>query len=106
MPPEEEGRVRGAGRGFLPTARVSSDSRGDPELVFLEAMAHRPINVPPVRTDVSRTGTVDDQDQPGDEREDENEAPMDAPSDRTEAPEEFEENEEAEAPAEPPGGHL
>lgn len=67
-------------------------------------MAHRPINVPPARTDVSRTGTVDDQDQPGDERGDENEARMDAPSDRTEAPEEFEENEEAAAPAHPPGG--
>ena len=36
------------------------------------------------------TGTVDDDDEPEDERADENEAPDRATSDRTEAPEEFE----------------
>jgi hypothetical protein len=35
------------------------------------------------------TGTVDDDDDPNDEREDENEAPVGEANDRTEAPEEF-----------------
>ena len=45
---------------------------------------------PPLPT----TGTVDDLDEPEDEREDENEIPVRAPSDTTEAPEEFEEDED------------
>lgn len=36
------------------------------------------------------TGTVDDDDEPEDERPDENEAPVRESSDKTEAPEEFE----------------
>ncbi len=36
------------------------------------------------------TGTVDDDDEPEDERPDENEAPIRETSDKTEAPEEFE----------------
>ena len=35
------------------------------------------------------TGTVDDDDDPNDEREDENEAPLGRSNERTEAPEEF-----------------
>jgi hypothetical protein len=43
------------------------------------------------------TGTVDDDDDPDDEREDENEAPVRERSDATEAPEEFEVDDEDEA---------
>jgi hypothetical protein len=54
-----------------------------------------PVTVPadfaaPLRS----TGTVDDDDEPEDEREDENEAPERGSSDRTEAPEEFERDDE------------
>lgn len=48
---------------------------------------------------VPTTGTVDDRDEPEDEREDENEIPVGAPSDQIEAPEEFEDNDEARDPA-------
>jgi hypothetical protein len=40
------------------------------------------------------TGTVDDEDEPEDERPDENEAPIRETSDKTEAPEEFEVDDE------------
>ncbi len=40
------------------------------------------------------SGTIDDEDNPGDERDDENEAPVRETDDRTEAPEEFEIDEE------------
>jgi hypothetical protein len=43
------------------------------------------------------TGTIDDDDDPSDEREDENEAPVHESSDATEAPEEFEVDDEDEA---------
>ncbi len=49
------------------------------------------------------TGTVDDQDEPGDEREDENEVPVDAPREDTEAPEEFERIDEVREPPYPDG---
>jgi hypothetical protein len=42
----------------------------------------------------STTGTVDDDDDPSDERADENEAPMREGSDTTEVPEEFEVDDE------------
>ena len=43
------------------------------------------------------TGTVDDDDQPEDERADENEAPVRETKDSTEAPEEFEADDEDDA---------
>ncbi len=44
------------------------------------------------------TGTVDDKDEPEDERPDENEAPIRETSDKTEAPEEFELDDEDSLP--------
>jgi hypothetical protein len=41
------------------------------------------------------SGTVDDDDDPNDEREDENEAPVGEADERTEAPEEFVKDDEA-----------
>jgi hypothetical protein len=49
--------------------------------------------------DQPTTGTVDDDDDPSDEREDENEAPVREQSDSTEAPEEFEVDDEDEEEA-------
>jgi hypothetical protein len=57
----------------------------DPELLDLLSSAENGI---------PSTGTVDDDDEPEDEREDENEAPMRESSDATEAPEEFEVDDE------------
>jgi hypothetical protein len=56
----------------------------DPEL--LEVPPFQELNEIAPRT----TGTVDDDDEPQDERPDENEAPIRETSDKTEAPEEFE----------------
>jgi hypothetical protein len=56
----------------------------DPEL--LEVPPFQELNEIAPRT----TGTVDDDDEPQDERSDENEAPVREISDKTEAPEEFE----------------
>ena len=56
----------------------------DPEL--LEVPPFQELNEIVPRT----TGTVDDDDEPQDERPDENEAPIRETSDKTEAPEEFE----------------
>lgn len=56
----------------------------DPEL--LEVPPFQELNEVVPRT----TGTVDDDDEPEDERPDENEAPIRETSDKTEAPEEFE----------------
>jgi hypothetical protein len=67
-------------------------------------MARTPVNTPPEWTNSPRTGTVDEEDQPEDEREDENEAPVASNSERTETPEEFEESDGAEDPSEPVGG--
>jgi hypothetical protein len=55
----------------------------DPEL--LEVPPFQELNEIASRT----TGTVDDDDDPQDERPDENEAPIRETSDKTEAPEEF-----------------
>lgn len=51
------------------------------------------------------TGTVDDDDEPEDERADENEAPIRETSDKTEAPEEFELDDE-DAPDHPESDDL
>ena len=64
-------------------------------------MSTLPVNTPPEYRCPSTTGTVDDLDEPEDEREDENEIPVRAPSDRTEAPEEFEEDPAERDPADP-----
>lgn len=65
-------------------------------------MSNLPVNTPSeYQLPPSTTGTVDDLDEPEDEREDENEIPVRAPSDRTEAPEEFEEDEGERDPADP-----
>jgi hypothetical protein len=56
----------------------------DPEL--LEVPPFQELNAIAPQT----TGTVDDDDEPEDERPDENEAPIRETSDKTEAPEEFE----------------
>jgi hypothetical protein len=56
----------------------------DPEL--LEVPPFQELSEIAPRT----TGTVDDDDEPQDERADENEAPIRETSDKTEAPEEFE----------------
>ena len=58
----------------------------DPELLAL--MSQQETNAP------ATTGTVDDDDDPADERADENEAPIRESSDKTEAPEEFEVDDE------------
>jgi hypothetical protein len=55
----------------------------DPEL--LEVPPFQELNAVAPQT----TGTVDDDDEPQDERPDENEAPIRETSDKTEAPEEF-----------------
>jgi hypothetical protein len=55
----------------------------DPELLELSAFEEQ-IDVAP-----QTTGTVDDDDEPEDERPDENEAPIREASDKTEAPDEF-----------------
>ncbi|MEO8306583.1 MAG: hypothetical protein ABI616_00915 [Pseudomonadota bacterium] len=57
-------------------------------------MSNLPVQTPPEFVNPPpSTGTVDDQDEPEDEREDENEIPVGAPTDSTEAPEEFEDDE-------------
>jgi hypothetical protein len=56
----------------------------DPELLELPPFPE--LNAVAPQT----TGTVDDDDEPQDERPDENEAPIRETSDKTEAPEEFE----------------
>jgi hypothetical protein len=56
----------------------------DPELLELPPFQELSSIAPPT------TGTVDDDDEPQDERPDENEAPIRETSDKTEAPEEFE----------------
>lgn len=63
----------------------------DPEL--LEVPPFQELNEIVPRT----TGTVDDDDEPQDERPDENEAPIRETSDKTEAPEEFELDDEDDA---------
>ncbi len=55
----------------------------DPELLELLSLQGTGALTPPA------TGTVDDDDDPNDERPDENEAPVRETSDRTESPEEF-----------------
>jgi hypothetical protein len=60
----------------------------DPEL--LELPPFQELNAVAPHT----TGTVDDDDEPDDERPDENEAPIRETSDSTEAPEEFEVDDE------------
>ena len=60
----------------------------DPELLGLPPFQE--LNAVAPQT----TGTVDDDDEPEDERPDENEAPIRETSDKTEAPEEFEVDEE------------
>ena len=62
----------------------------DPELLELMSLQETNAQTPPV------TGTVDDDDDPDDERPDENEAPIRESSDKTEAPEEFERDDEDE----------
>ena len=56
----------------------------DPELLELLSLQETNAVTPPT------TGTVDDDDDPADERPDENEAPVRETSDKTETPEEFE----------------
>jgi hypothetical protein len=60
----------------------------DPELLELLSLQEASAVTP------SATGTVDDDDDPSDERPDENEAPVRETSERTEAPEEFERDDE------------
>jgi len=62
----------------------------DPELLELMSLQEGDAVTPPT------TGTVDDDDDPADERPDENEAPIRERSDKTEAPEEFERDDEDE----------
>jgi hypothetical protein len=52
------------------------------------------IEDPDPENNVPSTGTVDDDDEPEDERDDENEAPIRESSEATEAPEEFEVDDE------------
>jgi hypothetical protein len=56
------------------------------DLELLEVPPFQELNAVAPQT----TGTVDDDDEPQDERPDENEAPIRETSDETEAPEEFE----------------
>jgi hypothetical protein len=60
----------------------------DPELLELPPFQELSATAP------HTTGTVDDDDEPDDERPDENEAPVRETSDETEAPEEFEVDDE------------
>jgi hypothetical protein len=63
--------------------------------------ARKPVNTPAERSPtLPSTGTIDDQDEPEDERDEENEIPLIAPSDDTEAPEEFEGNNDVREPHE------
>jgi hypothetical protein len=63
----------------------------DPELLELPPFPELNAVAPPT------TGTVDDDDEPQDERPDENEAPIREISDKTEAPEEFKLDDEDDA---------
>ncbi len=94
-------------RGLRPTGQPGWGVYSCPmplELVEYSLWAgNLPVNTPSEWTPaVPSTGTVDDLDEPEDEREDENEIPVAAPTDDTEAPEEFEENEEVGDPIDPP----
>ncbi|HEX3949337.1 MAG TPA: hypothetical protein VHW95_05745 [Steroidobacteraceae bacterium] len=62
----------------------------DPELLALMSLQEPNVLNPPT------TGTVDDDDDPNDERPGENEAPIRETSDKTEAPEELERDDEDE----------
>ena len=62
----------------------------DPELLELLSLQEAAAVTAPA------TGTVDDDDDPADERPDENEAPIRETSDKTEAPDEFERDDEDE----------
>jgi hypothetical protein len=69
--------------------RRPSQQEIDPEIPEGEQTLPSDFPVPP-----PSTGTVDDDDDPADERPDENEAPVREKNENTDAPEEFQYNEE------------